>query len=115
MLPQARDSDLLIRTLSDETLVYDYLHVKAHRLTPLEATVWQLCDGMTTVAEIVLRCRERLQFAVPEPSICRALEELARRELLQQRRQSAARPLTQVAGDLWNRGRSWMERRFRRG
>ena len=62
-LPRARTSDLVIRELDDETLVYDTERDKAHCLNRTAALVWEQCDGKTTAREAVRSLRS--EFSVP--------------------------------------------------
>lgn len=45
--------DTIVRQVGDEFLVYDLKTNKAHCLNRIAAEVWMLCDGKTTVAEII--------------------------------------------------------------
>ena len=51
-LPRARKDKLIIKELPDETLVYDLENDKAHCLNSTAVTVWQHCDGRSSVSEI---------------------------------------------------------------
>lgn len=50
--PQARKSNLIIKDLPDETLVYDLTNDEAHCLNSTAALVWRHCDGQNSVSEI---------------------------------------------------------------
>ena len=52
-LPRAREDGLLVRTLGDETLVYDLRTHRAHCLSPVSAAVWRRCDGTTPAAMVI--------------------------------------------------------------
>ena len=52
MLPLKRRGDLIVRQVSDETLVYDERNDRAHCLNRAAALVWEHCDGRTTIEEI---------------------------------------------------------------
>ena len=59
LMPRARQDELIVEELQDETLVYDLKRHKAHCLNRTSALVWRRCDGRTTVAEVAaLRERE---------------------------------------------------------
>jgi hypothetical protein len=62
----------VVRQLADELLVYDLKTNKAHCLNRIAAEVWVLCDGKTTVAEIVRKVGE-----IATPSVDKAVVELA--------------------------------------
>jgi hypothetical protein len=49
MIPVARREGLVIRSLADETLVYDETTMTAHCLTAAVAHIWQQCDGRTPI------------------------------------------------------------------
>ncbi len=82
MKPRARSGGLVLRTLGDETLVYDLERHKALCLGPIVARIWHECDGKTTVVEIAHRLREELGASVDEEVVSVALRRLARHRLL---------------------------------
>ncbi len=84
MFPKARQADLSVRSLPDETLVYDLARRKAHCLNPTASLVWRHCDGRTGLAELARRVREELKVGKAEAVVRLALEQLSRRELLEQ-------------------------------
>lgn len=51
--PVARVSALVVQQMSDETLVYDLSAHRAFCLNTTAASVWGLCDGGSTVDDIV--------------------------------------------------------------
>ena len=85
MLPRRRETDLLIRRLGDETLVYDLKRDKAHCLNPAAAAVWQHCDGRTSVAELAAMLRRESNIAADEDIVWLALRQLQKVALLQER------------------------------
>ena len=50
-MPRARQDELVVEELSDETLVYDLKRHKANCLNRTAALVWQDCDGQTSVSQ----------------------------------------------------------------
>ena len=52
LLPRARQEELVVEELPDETLVYDLKRHKAHCLNRAAALVWQHCDGRTTSSDM---------------------------------------------------------------
>jgi len=50
--PKARDEQIIVEQILDETLVYDLKRHKGHRLNRTAAAIWRRCDGQTTVAEM---------------------------------------------------------------
>ncbi len=85
--PRARTEGIVVRELTDETLVYDLARHKAMCLNQTASLVWKSCDGQTDVARIAGRLRAEL----PGPDVLRegvvwlALEMLGRENLLQER------------------------------
>lgn len=51
-LPKARQSQLIVKDLPDEVLVYDLDRDKAHCLNHTAGMVWKNCDGKSNVTEI---------------------------------------------------------------
>ena len=87
MLPRRRDKELLVRPLSDETLVYDLTRDKAHCLNPAAAAVWQHCDGRTSVPQLAAILRRECDIAADEDLVWLALRQLQKARLLQERLQ----------------------------
>lgn len=83
-LPIARSDQLTIRELAEETLVYDLNTHKAHCLNSTVALIWRHCDGQTTVGELAEIVQEELGIADAGALVDLGLEQLARRNLLQQ-------------------------------
>jgi Coenzyme PQQ synthesis protein D (PqqD) len=83
MQPQARNDQLLIHDLVDETLVYDLARNKAHCLNRTAALVWRCCDGRTSPAEIARQVGAQLNIAANEGLVGLALNQLERARLLQ--------------------------------
>lgn len=54
--PKARDDEAIVaQEVLDEYVVYDLHRHKVHSLNPTAATVWQWCDGETTLAVMATR------------------------------------------------------------
>ena len=51
--PVARNEDLLVEEIHDETVVFDTRSREAHCLGPLAAVVFAHCDGQTSTDELV--------------------------------------------------------------
>ena len=81
---RAREESLIIKTLSDEVLVYDLNADKAHCLNRTAAFVWNNCDGRRSVSEIARLLREELQAPVDENVVWLALDQLERFKLLEE-------------------------------
>ena len=90
LVPHARQDELVVEKLPDETLVYDLKRHKAHCLNRTAALVWQHCDGQTSVAEIATLLEEQLATPADEAVVWMALDRLERAHLLQERGQQGA-------------------------
>ena len=58
LLRPKRRADVLLATLDDETLLYHPERMTALALNATASSIWQLCDGERTIAQIVERLRE---------------------------------------------------------
>ena len=81
-MPRAREEDLLVEELPDETLVYDLKGHKARCLNRTAALVWSHCDGQTSVAEMTTLLETELETPVDEAVVWMALDRLGRSRLL---------------------------------
>ncbi len=86
-LPLARKESLIVKELSDETLVYDLDRDKAHCLNHSAALVWKHCDGRKTIREIGQALEGELNTTIDDRVILLALDQLGKRDLLQAHRQ----------------------------
>ena len=82
VMPRAREEDLLVEQLPDETLVYDLKGHKARCLNRTAALVWSHCDGQTSVAEMTTMLETELETPVDEAVVWMALDRLGRSRLL---------------------------------
>ena len=82
LLPRARQDELVVEELQDETLVYDLKRHKARCLNRTAALVWRCCDGQTSVAEVAALLEERLAIPTDEAVVWMALDRLSRADLL---------------------------------
>ena len=109
LMPRARQDELVIEELQDETLVYDLKRHKASCLNRTAALVWRHCDGQTSVAEVATLLEEQLAIPPDEAVVWMALDRLARAHLLsepvtlpadraQYSRREVLRTLRRVAG-----------------
>ena len=85
VLPRARDRDLVIQEVEDETLVYDLRDDKAYCLNTTASLVWSYCDGKTSAGEVVSALEQELGPPVDEELVRLALRRLDRAHLLQDR------------------------------
>ena len=109
LMPRARQDELVVEELQDETLVYDLKRHKARCLNRTSALVWQHCDGRTTVADAAVLLGEQLATPTDEAVVWMALDRLDRAHLLsgpvtlpadraQYSRREVLRTLRRVAG-----------------
>jgi Coenzyme PQQ synthesis protein D (PqqD) len=82
LFPVARNSNLLIDSLADETMVYDLEIDKAFCLNETCATVWMLCDGSRNTAEIARETSAKLNSPVSEEFVYLTLDVLSKGNLL---------------------------------
>jgi hypothetical protein len=84
-VPKARTEHLVTRDMPDEVLIYDLKSHKAHCLNHTAATVWQYCDGQTSVPEIAARLRDNHDAVADESLVWLAVKQLGKADLLQER------------------------------
>jgi hypothetical protein len=82
LMPRARQDELVVEELQDETLVYDLERHKARCLNRTAALVWRHCDGQTSVAEMAALLEERSATPTDEAVVWMALDRLDRAHLL---------------------------------
>ena len=83
MKPKARQAQLKIETLHDETVVVDLELNKAHCLNKTAATIWGYCDGNTTLGEMTDRVHRELGLP-RQPTVVRgAIQQLLKADLLE--------------------------------
>ena len=79
----ARKTELIVKELTDEVLVYDLSDHKAHCLNQTAAFVWKNCDGQTSASEIAALMEKEWQKPVGEETVWLALKQLSRAKLLE--------------------------------
>ena len=82
--PQARIRSLVVREVADEVLVYDLQRHQAHCLNRSAASIWQLCDGQTSVVEIARLVGQETKITMDEAMIWLALDQLGKASLLEE-------------------------------
>jgi len=82
-LPRALTTDLVIRELDDETLVYDTERDEAHCLNQTAALVWEQCDGKTTAAQAARSLQGKLNAPVDADLVWLAVKQLRRFHLIE--------------------------------
>jgi hypothetical protein len=81
-LPKARQTQLIIKELPDEVLVYDLQRDKAHCLNHTAGFVWKNCDGKSNVTEIAASLGNATGSVVDERIVWLALDQLEKFHLL---------------------------------
>jgi hypothetical protein len=81
-LPAARQDELVVETMADETLVYDLRRHRAHYLNPPAALVWRCCRERRSVTETVGLLADELGTPAAEPLVWMALDRLEQARLL---------------------------------
>ncbi len=80
--PRARTTDLVVKEVAEELLVYDLTRQRAHSLNRVAAAVWRACDGTRGVAALRVAAGESGQ-ALPTEAVQYALQALGRARLLE--------------------------------
>lgn len=81
--PTARKYGLVVQEMADEVLVYDLNSNKAHCLNQTAAFVWNHCDGLNSVADIVSRFEKTSGNRVSDDLVWLAIDQLSERNLLE--------------------------------
>jgi hypothetical protein len=74
---------ITIQDVESETLIYDERSHKAWCLNRSSASIWRLCNGQHTVAQIAAMAAGDLRSPVSEDLVLLTLEELSQKELLE--------------------------------
>lgn len=88
MKPAAR-TDLALRDVADEAVVYDFRRHKAHCLNATALAVFRVCDGTRTPAQIAKELSKQLGADVDEEMVWMALAKLDEEQLLAERLEGA--------------------------
>jgi hypothetical protein len=80
--PEARQSELVVQEFESETLIYDLRIDKAFCLNESLTTVWRLCSGTNSVAEITDLLNRKMKTPVTDDFVWLALEQLKNHDLL---------------------------------
>ena len=81
--PKARRSQLVIKELASETLVYDESNHQAHCLNQTAAFVWKHCDGRRSIPILARLMEKEMHADVSEQTVRLALRELGQSRLLE--------------------------------
>jgi hypothetical protein len=77
--PKARRSQLVIKELATETLIYDESNHQAHCLNQTAAFVWKHCDGRTSLPALARLLEKETNVSVPEHTVRSPLSNLRSR------------------------------------
>ncbi|MCB1023838.1 MAG: PqqD family protein [Acidobacteria bacterium] len=80
--PLARTSDLVVKIVGNETLIYDINTSKALCLNKTSARVWNLSDGRRTISEIADEMSASMNVVINKDVIRLALDQLENENLL---------------------------------
>ncbi len=83
MTPKARQENLVVQELGDETVVYDEKRNHVHRLNHTAALIWKHCDGQNTVADLAAFLQGEMGAPVTEEIVWLALDRLDKERLLE--------------------------------
>ena len=83
--PKARNTNLVIQKVKDETLLYDLSNNKAFCLNDTSMTVWQLSDGQRSFEQIAAKMSKTLKTIVSEELVFLAIDQLNKEHLLEDR------------------------------
>jgi len=81
--PKARRSQLVIKELASETLVYDESNHQAHCLNQTAAFVWKHCDGRRSLPALARLLEKETNVSAPEHTIRLAIKQLEQSRLLE--------------------------------
>lgn len=81
--PRVRRNGLIVREIGNEVLVYDQQEDEAYCLTDVAASLWKHCDGQTPLSEMQGLVALDLGRPVDEHLIYRALADLGKDQLLE--------------------------------
>jgi hypothetical protein len=81
--PISRKANIVMQGVGKEILIYDLSSNKAYSLNETCAMIWQMCDGETTVSQIIDNLAETLNTPITENLVWLALEQLKKDDLLE--------------------------------
>jgi hypothetical protein len=83
-MPAARKNGLVVRKLNAEVLIYDVKRHQAHCLNLNAARIWERCDGIQTVSDLLatLRLDSEVTEHQKEQIVWRTLDQLGKANLL---------------------------------
>jgi hypothetical protein len=81
--PRARTTDLVVKAIGEEVLVYDLSRHRAHSLNRVAAAVWRACDGTRGTAALATAATRDAGQIVPIEAVRYALQGLGKAQLLE--------------------------------
>jgi len=81
--PKARQNDLLVEQVGEETVVYDGQRQEAHSLNRAASIVWQNSDGTRTIPQLAAMLGTAMGIEPNESIVQYALDRLAGAHLLE--------------------------------
>ncbi len=95
--PRGRRAGLLVRSLGDETVIYDLRTHQAHCLDARASRVWRLCDGHTSLPQIMADLGTERDPELAAWTVEVTLDQLRRARLLEPDQTRGLRPSRRVA------------------
>lgn len=83
--PLARKHQVVAQAVDDELIVYDTTQAQANLLNRTAAVVYTLCDGKTDVSALAQKASAQLGAPVDQALVWFTLEQLSKKNLLQER------------------------------
>jgi len=80
--PLCRVNNIVVQTIEDELLIYDFTRNKGFCLNKPSALIWQSCDGRTSVNGIALLLQKAFKIPVCEELVWLALDMFKSENLL---------------------------------
>lgn len=91
MTPHAREDGLVAQEMGDETVVYDLVRHRAHRLNRTAALVWRHCNGQRSLDDLASLLAKDLGATADDKLVWLALEQLEKAHLLRDKLPSRPR------------------------
>lgn len=79
--PKFRTNEIVMQEVDEETLVYDLVSNKAHKLSETLTIIWKHCDRETSVIDLSNILSDKLKMKINEDFIILAISELEKAEL----------------------------------
>ena len=82
-MPLSRKANIVIQEIENEILIYDLKINKAFCLNETSHLVWQLCNGINSIADISRKLSKKLNLNYSEDLVWLALDQLKKNNLLE--------------------------------